>query len=827
MTQRINLLFAVAFLLAAVGASHSATAQRGLYKAKISAHWFADNSHFWYRNDLPGGKREFILVDAAKGKRERAFDHGRMAEALCDAGVETAHADRLPLTHLEIDVAKNTTTFRAGRRDWRCDLESYKLTRIKDRELPRENASAAMRLEDSPPASTQTGPETELVFVNQTQGSVELFWLDRSGRRRSYGKLTAGAEHRQHTYAGHVWHVVNDKGRVIAVFQAENEPGDAVITAREILQRPKREGPRTRRPSRDHSPEGKWRAFIRDHNVFVGAVGGDEEIQLSKDGEPGNSYQTPQWSPDSKTLVVFRVEPGEQKQVHLIESSPAGGGRAKLHSRNYALPGDKFAAYELNLFQVAERKQLKPDVERIDFGRPRLRWNRDGRRFTYEKTDRGHQRFCVIEVDSHTGAVRNIVDETSETFIWTAHTENLGVRKVTWLENSDEIICTSEQDGWRHLYLVDAEAGKIKNQITKGEFVVRHVDRIDEEKRQIWFRASGMNTGQDPYLIHFYRINFDGSELVALTEGNGNHSIQYSPGRQYIIDTYSRVDMPPVHELRHVSDGELVCELEKADIKELQASGWKAPEVFSAKGRDGKTGIWGIICRPRDFDPAKKYPVIEHIYAGPHGSYVPKSFSTYRRYASLTDLGFVVVKIDGMGTANRSKAFHDVCWKNLKDAGFPDRILWHKSVAKKYPWYDVSRVGIYGGSAGGQNSTGALLFHGDFYKVAVSSCGCHDNRMDKASWNEQWMGYPVGPHYAESSNIENAHRLRGKLLLIVGEVDRNVPPESTMRLADALIKADKDFELLVIPGYGHGDGGHYGERRRRDFFVRHLRDCSK
>jgi len=370
--------------------------------------------------------------------------------------------------------------------------------------------------------------------------------------------------------------------------------------------------------------------------------------------------------------------------------------------------------------------------------------------------------------------------------------------------------------------LVDAKTGQIKNQIIKGEFVVRQVDRIDEEKRQIWFRASGRNADQDPYLIHFCRVNFDGSGLVALTEGNGNHSIQYSPDRNYIIDTYSRVDMPPAHELRRVSDGKLVCELEQADTSELTARGWEAPEVFSAMGRDGKTEIWGFICRPRNFDPNEKYPVIEAIYAGPHDSYVPKSFSTARRYASFTDLGFVVAKLDGMGTANRSKAFHDVCWKNLKDAGFPDRILWHKAVAEKYPWYDISRVGIYGGSAGGQNSTGALLFHGDFYKVAVSSCGCHDNRMDKASWNEQWMGYPVGPHYAESSNIENAHRLRGKLMLIVGEMDTNVPPESTMRLADALIKADKDFDLLVMPGQGHGDGGRYGDRRRREFFVRHL-----
>ena len=280
--------------------------------------------------------------------------------------------------------------------------------------------------------------------------------------------------------------------------------------------------------------------------------------------------------------------------------------------------------------------------------------------------------------------------------------------------------------------------------------------------------------------------------------------------------------MAPIHELRRSTDGSLVLAIERADITLLEATGWKPPEVFHAKGRDGATEIWGVIHRPRGFDPTKRYPVIEDIYAGPHDSFVPKSFAAHRRQAGLAELGFIVVQIDGMGTANRSKAFHDVCWHNVADAGLPDRIAWIKALAKADPTVDVSRVGIYGTSAGGQSSTGALLLHPEFYKVAVSSCGCHDNRMDKSSWNEQWMGYPVGPHYAENSNVTHAGRLRGKLLLIVGEMDTNVPPESTLRLVDALIKVRKDFELLFVPGLGHSDGGPYGERRRRDFFVKHL-----
>jgi dipeptidyl aminopeptidase/acylaminoacyl peptidase len=263
-------------------------------------------------------------------------------------------------------------------------------------------------------------------------------------------------------------------------------------------------------------------------------------------------------------------------------------------------------------------------------------------------------------------------------------------------------------------------------------------------------------------------------------------------------------------------------DLERTDASALFATGWKAPEVFVAKGRDGTTDIAGVVIRPMNFDSSRRYPVVENIYAGPHGSFVPKTFSSQLGMQAIAELGFIVVQIDGMGTSNRSKAFHDVAWKNLADAGFPDRILWHKALAAKYPYVDVSRVGIYGTSAGGQSSMGALLFHPEFYKVAVSSAGSHDNRMDKIWWNEQWMGWPIGPEYAASSNVDNAYRLQGKLMLIVGEMDRNVDPSSTMQVVNALIKAKKSFDLLVIPGADHTSGGDYGDRRRWDFLVHNL-----
>jgi dipeptidyl aminopeptidase/acylaminoacyl peptidase len=579
------------------------------------------------------------------------------------------------------------------------------------------------------------------------------------------------------------------------------------------------------RSKSDRSPDGQWIAFVKDQNVFIRSNENTSvAIQLSLDGKESFSYGGLSWAPDSLSLVAFRIEPGERKEVHLIQSSPPGGGRAKLQSRSYPLPGDKFTTFEVNVFDIAGRKQTKPEVDRFEHEwlSPDVHWSEDGLRFAYEQVDRGHQRLRVIEVDARTGQIRNLVDERSQTFIWTAHTENLELNPITWLEQSEELIHASESTGWRHLYLVDAVAGKVKNPITTGEWVVRGIDLIDETNRVVWFHASGVYPDQDPYFVHFGRVNLDGSGLLFLTAANGTHSVNFSPDRRFLIDSYSRVDQAPVNELRRASDGKFICALEAADTTELIASGWAPPEVFVAKGRDGKTDIWGLICRPQNLNPAKEYPVIEEIYAGPQSAYVPKDFSASSRYESLTRLGFVVVKIDGMGTAHRSKAFHDVCWHNLKDGGFPDRILWMKAAAAKYPYMDTTRVGVNGTSAGGQNAAGAVLFHPEFYKAAVANCGCHDNRMDKASWNEQWMGFPVGTHYAENSNIENAGRLEGHLFLIVGEMDDNVPPESTFRFVDALIKADKDFDLLVVPGGGHGSGGAYAARRREDFFVRHL-----
>ena len=578
------------------------------------------------------------------------------------------------------------------------------------------------------------------------------------------------------------------------------------------------EDERTHNPE---SPDANWVAFVRDHNVFVRDKGEETEYRLSGNGDADTEYESRfYWSPDSNRLVALQTTPGDNRHIHFVEAAPDDQLQPKLHSMKYLKPGDDIPLTKPRLFDVREKRQIPVSDEL--FQNPwrvsKVHWSSDSRRFTFLYNQRGHQVLRVVAVDGTTGESGVLIDERSKTFVDYAYKTY-----HQQLDATDEIIWMSERDGWNHLYLFDSQTGHLKNQITKGQWVVREVEHVATRQRRIWFRASGVLPEQDPYYVHYCRVNFDGSGFKLLTRGNGTHSIRWSPDRKFFVDTYSRVDMPPVTELRRTGNGKLVCELERADWSELVASGWPMPERFVAKGRDGETDIYGVIWRPTNFDPAKKYPVIENIYAGPHGAFVPKRFSSHYKSQELAELGFVVVKMDGMGTNWRSKSFHDVCWKNLGDSGFPDRIAWIQAAAQKYPYMDLDRVGIYGGSAGGQSSTRAMLAHGDFYKVAVSDCGCHDNRMDKIWWNEFWMGWPIGPHYDEQSNVTNAHKLRGKLFLIVGAIDRNVDPASTMQVVDALIKADKDFDLLVVPSGGHGIAeSPYGTRRRRDFFVRHL-----
>ncbi len=721
--------------------------------------YMPDSTMLSYRVTVEGGAR-FVLFDTKSKAKQPAFDHDRLAESLSKA---------VPGKYTGITLPFQSFTYVDGRNSIRFDLltSSYQC-RITDYQCKKLDP-AEMGMQRRPPAAEEDAPaEPE----NQVFDGIFFEYPQQGAGGRRNGPENAG---------------------------------DKVLT----------------------SPDGKYDALIQNYNVFLREHGKQEARPLSYDGSEGNYYTFASllWSPDSKHLVAYHTRPGYKREVHYIESSPKDQLQPKHSTIDYNKPGDVLDQALPTLFDIAGSRQTNIDSTLFPnaFSMTRPAWRKDSRSFTFAYNQRGHQLYRIVEVGT-TGKARAVITEESKTFIeyrpLAATMADTGKTYRLDLNDGKEILWMSERDGWAHLYLFDGITGKIKNQVTKGEWVVRSVDKVDEAKRQIWFSASGMNAGEDPYFTHYYRINFDGTGLTKLSEAPGNHKVTFAPDMSTYVDEWSTTSQPAISQLRETATGKVLAELEKGDDSKLRAAGWSAPEVFTAKGRDGKTDIWGVIWKPRGFDPAKKYPVIEYIYAGPQGSFVPKTFSA--AVQPLTELGFVVAQMDGMGTNNRSKAFHDVAFQNLGDAGFPDRILWHKAVAAKYGWYDISRVGIFGTSAGGQNALGGMLFHPEFYKAAVSNSGCHDNRMDKIWWNELWMGWPLGPHYAASSNVDNAYRLEGKLLLVVGEMDTNVDPTSTFQVVNALMQANKKFDLLFVPGGGHGSGGLFGTRLQFDFFVHHL-----
>ena len=569
------------------------------------------------------------------------------------------------------------------------------------------------------------------------------------------------------------------------------------------------------------SPDGKKEAYISEGNLWVEDKETGNIRKLSNDGSPYEYYSSNiYWSPDSRKIVCCKYRPGGDRKLLLISSSPKDQLQPKTETYDYLKPGDALPVRRPVAFLLDEEKVVHFDVPDVDsqYDLTNIKWNKKSDFFTFDFNKRGHQQFIVYAGDVHSEALHPVVNEENPTFIYYYNLYQY------WFKESDELLWISERDGWRHIYLYDVPSGKVKEQLTKGDWVVKTIVNVDEKKRRILFKACGMDKNEDPYLEKYYTLDIRSGKITPLTPENAHHNVTFSQDHRYMFDVYSRVDLPPVLVIRSVEDGGKIVykPAMQPDISGVTASGWRMPEVFSAKGRDGETDIWGMIIRPSNFDPTKKYPVIEYIYAGPHDSHVPKSFAVEYRPSALAELGFITVMIDGMGTANRSKAFHDVCWKNLKDAGFPDRIAWIKAAAEKYPEMDIERMGIYGVSAGGQNTMWGLLSYPDFYKVGVASCGCYDNRMDKIWWNEQWLGYPIGKEYEENSNVENAHLLKGKLMLILGEMDNNVDPSSTLQLVDKLIKHDKEFEFVMLPGARHTLGEKYGERKRRDFFMKHL-----
>jgi len=694
-----------------------------VFRDRVQANWLPDGKTCWYRVQTAPGKSEFVLIDAASGRRQTAAT-------------------------------------------------------LKDLGLPEKEATKTSTMKIELRSTRRTGESSGIKFINTLAEDVELYWVNQEGGHVRYGGIRAGTDREQHTFDGHVWLITSRTGEHLAVVEGAAQAQTFIIDGKGIS---------ITKPDQPKKPERGSRA------------------------------------PDGSSAVFTEAEKVERRKVTIVESTPNGSVQPKPKVIDYIKPGDPLPKPQWVIEKKdGSRLRVPRDLYENPFTESGVLdavWSPDSSEFYFNYNQRGHQLYRVLAVNARTGAVRVVVEETSKTFIdYTKKTWR------HWLHASSELLWMSERDGWCHLYLHDTKKGTLKHQITKGAWPVRDVLHVDEAKKEIWFLASGLREKEDPYHTHLCRVQFAGGGFQQLTEGDGNHRVDFSPDRTFFIDTWSRADQAPLIELRRSRDGSLVCVLEKAEVSSLLAAGWTMPERFVAKGRDGKTDIHGVIIKPSHFDPAKRYPVVEHIYAGPHSAFAPKEFSRLMGHHTIAELGFIVVQMDGMGTNHRGKAFHDVCWKNIKDAGFPDRKLWIKEAAKTRPWMDLSRVGIYGGSAGGQNAMRALLDHHDLYHVAVADCGCHDNRMDKIWWNEQWMGWPVDASYVKSSNKEDAHKLQGHLLLIVGELDTNVDPASTTQVVAALQKAGKSFDFMPIAGADHGAAETpYGSRLRMEFLVRHLR----
>jgi dipeptidyl aminopeptidase/acylaminoacyl peptidase len=777
------------------------------FNQDIRFHWSAGEEKFLiYRLGTAQDEHRFFLIDTATGAKSEAFDRGLLAKSLSEASGNEVKPEQLPISGLE-PLAPGSIRFRAFGKFWLYSAADHSV--VPDVGAPRNvdpvDAETALR------GLGERGEETFLTIENASEGSIKVMWANGRKERKSFGELAPGQSAALQTFAGHVWIFVDAEGKELCGVKAPQAP--SLVRVSGLIE------PHIK-PGSEVSPDGKWRARIVNHNLVIEPAAGGDAIGFTQDGTGDHSYSPPfHWSPDSAKLVAFRTKSVATRQITIVQSSPPDQLQPKTKTIPYAKPGDPIEQPQPHLFTIEGAREIP--IDRALFPNPweisEGAWNADSSEFSFVYNQRGHQVLRLVGVRGDTGAARTVFEDLSETFI--DYSQKFFLHR---LPASRELLWASERDGFNRIYLIDEVSGKIKNAITEGSIIVKEVVDVDEEKRELLLKIVGV-PDQDPYHEHFVRVNFDGTGLRRLTTGDGTHRIEFSPGGKWIIARWSRVDQPPVFELRHAENGGLVKEIERANDSMLVTLGWNRPERFVAKGRDGKTEIHGVIFRPTNFDPAKKYPVIENIYAGPHGQHVVKDFSAWSGKNTMAELGFIVVSIDGMGTNWRGKAFHDVCWKNLADGGFPDRIAWIKAAAATRPWMDLSRVGIFGGSAGGQNAAAALLHHGDFYKVAVADCGCHDNRMDKIWWNEAWMGWPVDESYERSSNATHAAKLTGKLLLIVGEMDTNVDPASTTQLVAALQKANKDFEFQPIINAGHGAAETpYGKFRRAEFLMRNL-----
>jgi len=603
------------------------------------------------------------------------------------------------------------------------------------------------------------------------------------------------------------------------------------------------------------SPDKKRAAFIRDYNLWVSEIATGSETQLTTDGVKDFGYATDNagwtksdrpillWSPDSRKIATFQQDQRGVGEMYLVNTTV---GHPKLEAWKYPLPGDDVVTTIQRVVIDVDSKRvtrlkIAPDQHRstlCDHVACRgsewvdVQWSPDGSRLAFVSTSRDHKQERLREADAATGDVREVAEESVPTQY------ESGDGKANWqvLYKSNQYLWYSERTGWGHLYLHDWKTGKPTAAITSGEWLVRQVLRVDEKERVIYFLAAGREKGRDPYFSHLYRVNFDGTGLKLLTPENAHHDVSVSPSGApsgaascCFVDSYSTPDVPPMSVLRDL-DGKLIATLEKADISKLQATGWKPPVPITVKARDGKTDLYGLLFQPTNLDPARKYPIVNHIYPGPQGGSVgSRSFSAARGDAqALAELGFIVIEIDGMGNPTRAKSFHDAYYADLGDNTLPDQIAGMKQIAERYRYVDLDRAGIYGHSGGGFAAADAMFRYPDFFKVGISEAGNHDNREYEDDWGERYQGLLTKEtggktNYDEQANQSLAGNLKGHLLLAHGTMDSNVPPYNTLLVVDALIKANKDFDLIMLPNRNHGFGNEpYMVRRRWDYFVRYL-----
>jgi dipeptidyl aminopeptidase/acylaminoacyl peptidase len=602
------------------------------------------------------------------------------------------------------------------------------------------------------------------------------------------------------------------------------------------------------------SPDGKLAAFIKDWNLWVRNLDTGKETQLTTDGVENFGYATDNagwtqsdrpvllWSPDSKKIATFQQDQRQTGDMYLVSTNV---GHPKLEAWKYPLPGDanvttiQRVVIEVDTPKVI-RFKMPPDQHRstqcddvsCEGGWDDVYWSPDGRNVAFVSTSRDHKQENLRIADAATGDIRDVMQETTATQFESGQ----GGTSWRYLPTSNEFIWFSEKDGWGHLYLYDLN-GKLKNQITKGDFAVWHIAKIDEQNRVIYFIAGGREKGADPYFGFLYRVNFDGSGMQLLTPEIANHEAAIAPNGNYFIDNYSTPNTPPIAVVRDMT-GKKIADLEKADISRLTAAGWKAPIPIKVKARDGVTDLYGLMYTPTRLVATRKYPIVDYIYPGPQGGSVgSRSFSASRNdNQALAELGFVVVQIDGMCNPLRSKKFHDSCYGNMADNTLPDQITGIKQLAAKYPYIDLSRVGIWGHSGGGFATAAAMFRYPDFFKVGISESGNHENRNYEDDWGERYIGLVTKDasgksNYDDQANQNFAKNLKGKLLLAHGSMDNNVPPSNTLLVVDALIRANKDFDLIIIPNARHGYANNalgepgaawYMMRRRWDYFVKNL-----